>query len=78
MNYCKTCKHWEKVNTNTNSYMRHTKGYLAGGFCSSEDNIIEGYPDEEFPPDALIYTYQEGGAFWTGPDFGCVHHEPKP
>jgi hypothetical protein len=23
----------------------------------------------------LIYEYSEGGVFWTGPDFGCVHHQ---
>ena len=76
MNHCKTCKHWEGVSPN--SYMGHTKGYLSGGFCANEDKLVEGYPDEECPQDALIYTYQESGSFWTGPNFGCVHHEPKP
>ena len=23
--------------------------------------------------DMLIYSYDEGGAFWVGPYFGCVH-----
>lgn len=46
------------------------------GFCSNEDKIFEryaGYVGE----DCLIYSYSEGGGFWVGPEFGCVHHDPK-
>lgn len=28
--------------------------------------------------DMLIYCYNEGGSFYPGPRFGCVHHEPLP
>jgi len=25
--------------------------------------------------DMCIYPYSEGGVFWVGLDFGCVHHK---
>lgn len=28
--------------------------------------------------DHLIYSYSEGGYFWVGEKFGCVHGERKP
>ncbi len=27
--------------------------------------------------DELVYSYDEGGTFYVGPEFGCVHHAPK-
>jgi hypothetical protein len=27
--------------------------------------------------DMLVYSYREGGSFFVGEDFGCVHHEEK-
>ena len=27
--------------------------------------------------DHLVYDYYEGGDFWVGENFGCVHHESK-
>jgi len=37
--------------------------------------LQEDFYDHE--TDSLCYSYQEGGAFYTGPDFGCVHHLEK-
>lgn len=28
--------------------------------------------------DHLVYSYNEGGSFWVGPQFGCVHGVPMP
>ena len=77
MNYCKTCKHWERPFRQEGRH--YNKGYLDGGFCENEGKWFEGYnPSDEYPQDVMIYSYAEGGSFWTGPNFGCVHHEPKP
>lgn len=44
------------------------------GYCQSpylqEDFSCDGSDDN----DKLIYSYTEGGSFWVGPNFGCVHH----
>jgi hypothetical protein len=73
MERCKTCKHWEPY------IIEHpfsgSTDERAGGFCESE-KITEDY-GRGFGPDMLVYTYTEGGAFWTGPEFGCVLHEQK-
>lgn len=68
MNTCKTCKHWAKPDSTLPKVM-------AGGACVS-GKIVEDW-DGEYKSDTLVYPYTEGGYFWTGPDFGCVHHTPK-
>lgn len=78
MNYCKTCKHWDSL-FHAELYGTVPNGYRAGGVCNKEDKLFErGQYLDEFPSDVLTYPYQEGGSFWVGPNFGCVHHEPKP
>ncbi len=55
------------------------------GHCVREDKIHEEEPSEDrrnqgmdVPAnDHLIYSYYEGGSFWVGQSFGCVHHEEK-
>jgi len=74
VNRCKTCKHWDRsppwlTDRSTGGCY---PGREVGGFCRSP-HIYEGECDA-FQPDALVYSYNEGGAFWTGPEFGCVHH----
>ena len=66
MKNCETCKHWsDKIET-----------YRVAGIreCRNQ-KINDDYYDAE--PDGLYYSYQEGGSFYTGPKFGCVHHEEK-
>ena len=42
-----------------------------GGLCENP-NITENCGEE--PSDAmLVYSYREGGSFYVGPNFGCVH-----
>lgn len=67
MNRCKTCKHWtpeeDRFENVGTCYHDKLAEYTGRGSCA---------------PDALIYPYDEGaGHFWTGPEFGCVHHEEK-
>jgi len=71
---CKTCKHWKPcviydrfANWNTKEDGR------AGGTCKSDKLIEDGGRGHD--ADMLVYAYNEGGSFWTGPDFGCVHHQ---
>jgi len=71
MNHCKTCKHWAPAPDTLNG--RTDAG--AGGYCCS-DKITENYG--RYQRDALVYEYNEGGEFWVGPEFGCVHHEEMP
>jgi hypothetical protein len=61
MNLCKDCKHRNK-----------------DGYCWNE-GLQQGtyFMDSPAAHDLLIYTYDEGGGFWVGPDFGCVHWEDK-
>lgn len=49
----------------------------ATGYCTSEKLAEDlGHRDEE-RADMLIYDYTEGGGFWVGEKFGCVHHAPN-
>ena len=72
MNYCKTCKYHEKIKPLSIIYY---EGLLEGGYCNNTEKL-SGYSDLVFGSDMMIVsgdTYD----FWTGPNFGCVHHEPK-
>ena len=42
--------------------------------CGNHEKIGE-LDDTHEAPDSLTYSYDEGGRFKTGPDFGCVHHK---
>lgn len=64
---CASCLHWSPVQHPADPEM------LVGGWCTS-DKL--GESDSEHSPDALRYGFSEGGGFWTGPEFGCVHHRP--
>ena len=66
MNTCKTCKHWTK-RTGKNERVER-------GQCENEkldDNF------GELSSDGLSYEYYESGGIFTGPNFGCVHHEAQ-
>lgn len=44
------------------------------GYCRSEKMWEEGIaPDNR--SDCVVYDYYEGGNFWVGPNFGCVHFQ---
>ena len=70
MNRCKDCVWWSKYDRS----WANNPGQEAGGYCNH--GKIEESP-VVYRPDALCYSYNEGGAFWTGPEFGCVHWEKR-
>ena len=65
---CKDCKHWttEAPYQLPNSYKSR--------MCGSA-KLVEEFWDDDEALDMLHYSYAEGGAFYTGPEFGCVHFE---
>ena len=69
---CKTCKFF-KVETHTSS-----SGYTSHRIKCSSEKFSDDYnqPKEE-SKDMLLYSYQENGKFYPGPDFGCIHHTEK-
>ena len=51
--------------------------YRVNELCLNE-KINQGfYFSDDVSQDMLIYSYAEGGAFWVGPKFGCVHHKKE-
>jgi len=50
----------------------------SSGHCENK-HVREQYGKREVEDDSadLIYSYDEGGSFWVGPNFGCVHFDPK-
>ena len=69
MKTCKTCKWWNADKT-------QNRPPFTGGICGNSEKIRED-GGSDYPVDALVYSYDEGGWFWTGPEFGCVHHYPS-
>ena len=72
MDHCKTCKYWAPCSSDTR-FTYSEDDEKAGGICQS--NKITEYHEKEHGADCLVYSYQEDGYFWTGPDFGCLHHQ---
>lgn len=70
MNTCKTCAHWGEIDAYDWNELRKI-----GGYCNSEK--LRETSEDAYDSDALVYSYDEGGRFWTGPDFGCIHHKSK-
>ena len=65
MKHCETCVHWaDKRENYVKVEIRECKNY---------EKISDDY--YEATSDGLYYSYQEGGTFYTGPKFGCVHHK---
>ncbi len=65
MNRCKTCNDWTAMAPyGRNEDYEHRK-------CDSQ-KLTEGFFG--VTADMLVYPYTEGGVFYTGPEFGCVHH----
>lgn len=65
---CKTCKWWgEEAWDIPHKQSRE---------CENHDKIGETF-EVKADVDTMVYSYNESGRFWTGPEFGCVHYEPK-
>ena len=63
MNLCETCLY------------RDERGNCT---CPKLEERWSHQKDDPVLHDMLLYSYCEGGSFWVGPHFGCVHHQPKP
>ena len=70
---CSTCAYWMTWAQRYPHRQRPT--HERGGYCLSRKIVEAG--EEVQADDMLVYSYSEGGDFWTGPDFGCVHHANK-
>ena len=68
MKNCETCKHWADI---TQSFDEKGQIRKCGNYEKINDDIYNSEPD------GLYYLYQDGGTFYTGPKFGCVHHKEK-
>lgn len=66
MQTCKTCIFWSKDITSQYTWK------VPGGICTNSKLTEDIYGN-----DNLTYTCNEGGSFWTGPEFGCVHHKER-
>ena len=64
--YCRDCQYWRKLKEEE------------FGDCSNNHFIYDDVCGKT-PQDGLGYTDYEGysAQFWTGPDFGCIHFEPR-
>lgn len=69
MDRCKTCKHWAPCA----SFAHWGNDKKSGGICSSDKITEDAW--QGHGADMMVYLHFEGGEFWTGPDFGCVHHQ---
>ena len=56
------------------SYCETCKYRNENGCCEHPKLREERYGTLETEDDELVYSYYEGGWFWVGPKFGCVHH----
>ncbi len=65
MKTCRTCKHWASVPDN----------YYRGFDHSCESPKFNEGGSRTGETDCMSYPYEEGGGFFPGPDFGCIHHE---
>ena len=65
MKRCKTCKWRKQIGMPWETPV-----------CTNK-NLCEDMRDEKGRKDQLVYSYQEGGCFHVGEDFGCVHHEEE-
>ena len=71
MNRCKTCKFRNKDDECTNSKISDNARW-PGGYYENEEEERE---NREQTNDMLLYSYDEGGSFFVGEEFGCVHWE---
>lgn len=62
-NTCKTCKYRE--------------AYGKDFYCVNPKLGESGEVTLDYNDDSLVYSYNEGGSFMVGANFGCVHHKDK-
>lgn len=78
---CSTCKHWQPIQMSSNGEYDDLPGEaepLPGEERKQTGRCDQDYRTRGERPDAnglLLYSY-ESVQMVTGPDFGCVRHEP--
>mgnify|MGYP003647466727 CR=1 FL=1 len=65
--YCKDCKHRKAVKK---------MDELPSAICVNDKYIAESVGQKD-TGDMMIYQYAEGGAFYVGDRFGCVHFKKQ-
>ena len=72
-NICSTCKYWNAPETLEDWFENW-------GTCECS-KILSSYTintrDNNISSDSMITENYEGWGFFTGPDFGCIHHKLK-
>jgi hypothetical protein len=68
---CKTCKFRNEEGECTSSKFADNVSW----YGSYDDTEEEQKEHDEKVRDMLLYSYDEGGSFFVGEDFGCVHYE---
>ena len=64
MNTCETCKYFSlKVNDYGVTWTE----------CTSPKLLENGHSNKDVEDDTLEYSYDEGGYFSPGKNFGCIH-----
>ncbi|MFA6396902.1 MAG: hypothetical protein WCW84_13140 [Sulfurimonas sp.] len=71
MNRCKTCGFRDKEGVCHNSKLADNVSW----YGSYDDTEEEQKEHDIKVRDMLLYSYDEGGSFFVGENFGCVHHE---
>lgn len=88
MERCRSCRFWGPIPVTDYPGVRESRGGIClhvrlgevdhQEIAAAEAGIVEdgwSNSDRGYHSDALVYPYNEGiDHFWTGPDFGCVHH----
>lgn len=73
MNTCRTCAHWvDSQHKNDFGEVMNERANMKYCVCPKIGESMALHNDPG--TDLMIYSYNEGGEFSTGPDFGCVHH----
>ena len=68
---CKTCTFRNEEGECTSSKFADNVRWPCGYFEDEEEEI----ENKEMTKDMLLYSYDEGGRFFVGEEFGCVHYE---
>ena len=71
---CQTCAFWEHLeDAESPNAGRCLSNKFAYGFPADENGR------EQLPSDGLMYAdaADECAYLWTGPTFGCIHHQPR-
>jgi hypothetical protein len=73
-------KHWENIVKTLEPKTCSSCKWRINNNCSNAEKIKEKeflLTQNEENIDKLIYSFDDGGSFQVGPNFGCIHHEVK-